>query len=85
MAFEPADSTMLNGLAPGDQVHFTLQKQGERLILVAIEKGWIPNASIGCAAQPATQPGGYRTAMRIRRQTTPWQPASRRSGLHLHG
>ena len=38
MAFEPEDSTMLNGLAPGDQVHFTLQKQGERVILVAIEK-----------------------------------------------
>jgi len=33
---------MLNGLAPGDQVRFTLQKNGERLRLVAIQKGWSP-------------------------------------------
>ena len=42
MAFEPEDPKMLNGLAPGDQVHFTLQKKGERLMLVTIEKGWSP-------------------------------------------
>jgi Cu/Ag efflux protein CusF len=42
MAFEPEDPKMLNGLAPGDQVRFTLQKKGERLMLVAIEKGWSP-------------------------------------------
>jgi Cu/Ag efflux protein CusF len=38
MAFEPEDPKILNGLAPGDQIHFTLQKKGERVILVAIEK-----------------------------------------------
>ena len=42
MSFEPQDPKMLNGLAPGDQVHFTLQKKGERLMLVTIEKGWSP-------------------------------------------
>jgi Cu/Ag efflux protein CusF len=42
MAFEPADPKILNGLAPGDQVHFTLQKQGDRLTLIAIQKGWSP-------------------------------------------
>jgi Cu/Ag efflux protein CusF len=42
MAFEPQDPKMLTGLAPGDQVHFTLQKKGERLMLVTIEKGWSP-------------------------------------------
>jgi Cu/Ag efflux protein CusF len=42
MAFEPQDPKMLNGLAPGDQVHFTLQKKGERLMLVTIQKGWSP-------------------------------------------
>jgi Cu/Ag efflux protein CusF len=42
MAFEPEDPTMLNGLAPGDQVHFTLQKKGDRLRLVAIEKELSP-------------------------------------------
>jgi Cu/Ag efflux protein CusF len=38
MAFEPEDRTLLNGLSPGDRVGFTLRQQGERLILVAIEK-----------------------------------------------
>ncbi len=38
MAFEPDDSTMLNGLAPGDRVRFILQKRDERLMLVSIEK-----------------------------------------------
>ena len=42
MAFEPQDPKLLNGLAPGDQVHFTLQKKGERLMLVTIQKGWSP-------------------------------------------
>jgi len=42
MAFEPEDPKMLNGLASGDQVRFTLQKKGERLMLVAIQKGWSP-------------------------------------------
>jgi Cu/Ag efflux protein CusF len=39
MAFEPEDPKLLNGLAPGDQVSFTVRKKGERLLLVAIEKG----------------------------------------------
>jgi protein SCO1/2 len=38
MIFEPDDPQLLNGLAPGNQVRFTLQKRGERLLLVAIEK-----------------------------------------------
>jgi Cu/Ag efflux protein CusF len=42
MAFEPDDPKLLTGLAPGDQVRFTLQKKGERLALVAIQKGWSP-------------------------------------------
>ena len=42
MAFEPVDPKILNGLVPGDQVHFTLQKQGDRLTLIAIQKGWSP-------------------------------------------
>lgn len=42
MAFEPEDPNLLNELVPGDQVRFTLQKKGERLILVGIEKGGNP-------------------------------------------
>jgi Cu/Ag efflux protein CusF len=42
MAFEPEDPKLLNGLAPGDRVRFTLQKKGERLMLVAIQRGWSP-------------------------------------------
>jgi Cu/Ag efflux protein CusF len=42
MAFEPEDPKMFNGLAAGDQVTFTLRKNGERLVLVAIEKHWSP-------------------------------------------
>ena len=38
MAFEPDDPNMLNGLAPGDQVRFTLQKKDERLVLLSIRK-----------------------------------------------
>lgn len=39
MAFEPEDPKLFQGLSPGDRVRFTLQRKGERLILVAIEKG----------------------------------------------
>jgi Cu/Ag efflux protein CusF len=42
MAFEPADPALFDGLTPGDQISFTLRKKGERLTLVAIEKGWKP-------------------------------------------
>jgi Cu/Ag efflux protein CusF len=42
MAFEPEHPNMLNGLAPGDPVRFMLKQQGERLILVGIEKGGNP-------------------------------------------
>jgi protein SCO1/2 len=42
MAFEPEDPKMFTGLAPGDEVRFTLRKKGERLLLVAIEKGGNP-------------------------------------------
>jgi Cu/Ag efflux protein CusF len=42
MAFEPEDPNMLKGLAPGDPVRFTVQKKGERLILVGIKKGGNP-------------------------------------------
>jgi len=42
MAFEPEDPTLFNGLAPGDQISFTLRKRGERLVLIAIVKGWKP-------------------------------------------
>lgn len=38
MGFETADLKLLDGLAPGDAVRFTLVRDGERLILVAIEK-----------------------------------------------
>jgi Cu/Ag efflux protein CusF len=38
MGFEADDPRILNGLAPGDPVRFTVRKDGERLILVAIEK-----------------------------------------------
>jgi Cu/Ag efflux protein CusF len=39
MAFEPEDPKLFQGLSPGDRVRFTLQRKGERLILVAIDKG----------------------------------------------
>ena len=42
MAFEPSDPKILSGLAAGDQVHFTLEKLGDRLTLIAIQKGWGP-------------------------------------------
>jgi Cu/Ag efflux protein CusF len=42
MAFEPEDPALLHGLSPGDQVYFTLQKRGDRLTLIAIEKRLSP-------------------------------------------
>ena len=38
MGFEAESPKMLDGLAPGDPVRFTVRKDGERLVLVAIEK-----------------------------------------------
>jgi Cu/Ag efflux protein CusF len=38
MSFEPDDPQLFNGLAPGDQVRITIRKDGERLILLAIDK-----------------------------------------------
>jgi Cu/Ag efflux protein CusF len=38
MGFEAADRKLLNGLAPGDHVRFTVRRDGERLVLVSIEK-----------------------------------------------
>jgi Cu/Ag efflux protein CusF len=38
MAFEAEHPKLLNGLTPGDPVRFTVRKDGDRLILVSIEK-----------------------------------------------
>ena len=38
MGFQAQDPKILDGLVPGDQVRFTLEQKGERLLLVAIEK-----------------------------------------------
>ena len=38
MGFEAEDAKLLDGLAAGDPVRFTLREQGERVRLVAIEK-----------------------------------------------
>ncbi len=38
MGFEAADPKLLEGLAPGDPVRFTVRKDGERVVLVAIQK-----------------------------------------------
>ncbi len=38
MPFEAADEKLLDGLAPGDAVRFTLRAQNARLLVVAIEK-----------------------------------------------
>ena len=38
MSFEVEDPKVLDGLASGDPVRFTVRKDGERLILVTIEK-----------------------------------------------
>ena len=38
MGFEADDPKLLDGLAPGDPVRFTVRREGEQLILVSIEK-----------------------------------------------
>jgi Cu/Ag efflux protein CusF len=38
MGFEAENPKVLNGLAPGDLVRFTVRKDGDRLVLVTIEK-----------------------------------------------
>jgi len=38
MGFETDNPKLLEGLAPGDPVRFTVRRDGERLVLVAIEK-----------------------------------------------
>jgi Cu/Ag efflux protein CusF len=38
MPFEAEREQLLDGLAPGDPVRFTLRQQGSRLLVVAIEK-----------------------------------------------
>lgn len=38
MGFEAENPKVLNGLVPGDPVRFTVRKDGDRLILVSIEK-----------------------------------------------
>jgi Cu/Ag efflux protein CusF len=38
MGFETDDPKLLDGLAAGDPVRFTVRREGEKLILVAIEK-----------------------------------------------
>ena len=42
MGFEVEDPKLLDGLAPGDPVRFTVRKDGERLVLVRIEKQRAP-------------------------------------------
>ena len=42
MAFEPEDPRLLNGVSPGDQVHFSLRHEAGRLLLVGIEKSGSP-------------------------------------------
>jgi Cu/Ag efflux protein CusF len=38
MGFEAEDPKLLEGLAPGDPVRFTVRRDGEKLVLVMIEK-----------------------------------------------
>jgi Cu/Ag efflux protein CusF len=38
MGFEVEEPKMLDGLVPGDPVRFTVRKDGDRLVLVTIEK-----------------------------------------------
>jgi Cu/Ag efflux protein CusF len=38
MGFETDDPKLLDGLVPGDPVRFTVRREGERLVLVSIEK-----------------------------------------------
>jgi Cu/Ag efflux protein CusF len=42
MGFEAEDPKLLDGLAPGDPVRFTVRTDGERLLLIAIEKQRAP-------------------------------------------
>ena len=42
MGFEAEDPKLLDGLAPGDPVRFTVRKDGDRLILTTIEKQTAP-------------------------------------------
>jgi Cu/Ag efflux protein CusF len=42
MGFEADNPKLLDGLAPGDPVRFTVRKDGERLVIVAIEKRAAP-------------------------------------------
>ncbi|HEY7138585.1 MAG TPA: copper-binding protein [Methylomirabilota bacterium] len=42
MGFEADDPKLLDGLAPGDRVRFTVRRDGERLVLVMIEKARTP-------------------------------------------
>ena len=42
MGFEVADPKLLDGLAPGDPVRFAVRKDGERLVVVTIEKRRAP-------------------------------------------
>ena len=42
MGFETDNPKLLDGLAPGDAVVFTVRQEGQRLVLVAIEKAKTP-------------------------------------------
>jgi Cu/Ag efflux protein CusF len=42
MGFEADDPKLLDGLAPGEPVRFTVRREGERLVLTAIEKQRAP-------------------------------------------
>ena len=42
MGFEAENPKILDGLAPGDPVRFTVRKDGERLVVVTIEKQRAP-------------------------------------------
>jgi Cu/Ag efflux protein CusF len=42
MGFEVEDPKLLDGLAAGDPVRFTVRRDGERLVLVGIEKQRAP-------------------------------------------
>jgi Cu/Ag efflux protein CusF len=42
MGFETDNPKLLEGLTPGDPVRFTVRREGERLLLVAIEKAKAP-------------------------------------------
>jgi Cu/Ag efflux protein CusF len=42
MGFEAENPKLLDGLTPGDRVRFTIQRNGERLLVIAIEKERAP-------------------------------------------